>query len=180
MQGKRDIECLAEGDMDGFSRIFMHYYPKLKVFIGYLVKSEQVAEDLSQDIFEDLWKSRNNLSVTGSLNAYLYGRARNKACNSLTRHKFENKYRLSLEEMREYTIDAAIDAKDLELLVLMAVEKMPEKRRRVFELSRYEGMKNAEIAGKLGISLKTVENHINHAIKHIKEVICVLILLFFS
>jgi RNA polymerase sigma-70 factor (ECF subfamily) len=166
-----DLEKLASGDHDAFRRLFMKYYPKVKCFISYFVKSDAVAEDLSQDVFEYIWINRDILSNLKSLNAYLFRMAKNKSINFLNHKSIEENYSLSFNDLKEFLIEEEIYAKELELLILLTVEKMPEQRRRIFELSRSNNLQNAEIAEKLNISKKTVENHLNLAFKQIREVL---------
>jgi RNA polymerase sigma-70 factor (ECF subfamily) len=173
-----DAEKLAEGNQDAFRRLFMTYYPKVKRFIGYFVKSEAVAEDLSQDVFESVWTNREYLPNIKSLNAWLFGMAKNKSISYLNHKAVEEIYVSSYVDLQEYGMEEEIDAKELELLVLLTVEKMPEQRRRIFEMSRIRNLKSTEIAEKLNLSKKTVENHLNLALREIKQVIYLLLLFF--
>ncbi|GHT45213.1 DNA-directed RNA polymerase sigma-70 factor [Bacteroidia bacterium] len=166
-----DVEQLALGNHDAFRELFMKYYPKVKYFITRFVKSEAIAEELSQDIFEHIWINRKNLSEIQSLNAYMFRMAKNKALNYLSHKEIEETYASSCTNLPEYSLEEEIDASDLEQLILLAVEKMPKQRRRIFEMSRMENLKNAEIAEKLGIAKKTVEVHLNLALKEIRKVI---------
>jgi RNA polymerase sigma-70 factor (ECF subfamily) len=166
-----DLEKLALGDHDAFRRLFMKYYPKVKSFINYFVKSDAVAEDLSQDIFEYIWINRDILPNLKSLNAYLFRMAKNKSINYLNHKLIEEDYASSYVNLKEYLTDEEIYAKELELLIQLTVKNMPEQRRRIFEMSRNNHLPNAEIAEKLNISKKTVENHLNLALKQIRDVI---------
>jgi RNA polymerase sigma-70 factor (ECF subfamily) len=173
-----DSEKLAWGDQDTFRRLFMKYYPKVKCFIGYFVKSEAIAEDLSQDVFEYIWLNREHLSDIKSLNAYLFGIAKKKSINYLNHKTIEENYASSYIDLPEYTVEEEIYAKELELLIQLTVDKMPEQRRRIFEMSRSKNLKNAEIAETLNISKKTVENHLNLALKQIREVVALSLIFF--
>jgi RNA polymerase sigma-70 factor (ECF subfamily) len=131
---------------------------------------------LSQDIFEYIWINRENLSNLKSLEGYLFGIAKNKSCNYLTHNAVEKEYityciASGKEDFHGYMPEEEIYANELELLIKRAVEQMPEQRRRVFEMSRIENLKNTETAEKLNISKKTVENHLNRALNRIREVI---------
>jgi RNA polymerase sigma-70 factor (ECF subfamily) len=173
-----DLEKLALGDHDAFRRLFVNFYPKIKQFILCLVKSETVAEDLSQDIFEYLWMNRDLLPNLKSLNDYLFRMAKNKAINHLNREILKKNYVSSHVNMQEYWMEEEIYAGELNLLVELTVKKMPEQRRRIFQMSRVTGLKNNEIAKSLNISLKTVENHLNLALRKIRQVIHLSILFF--
>jgi RNA polymerase sigma-70 factor (ECF subfamily) len=156
----------------------MEYYPKVKSFITCFVKSETIAEDLSQDIFEQIWRQKDFLSNLKSLNAYIFRMAKNTAINCLNHQTIEENYVSSCVHLPEYSMEEELYAKELELLIQLTVEKMPEQRRRIFEMSRIKNLKNAEIAEKLNISKRTVETHLNLAIKQIKEVVSLSVLFF--
>lgn len=173
-----DLEKLAAGNIDVFHSFFLKYYPKVQKFILFFVKSEAVAEDLSQDIFLHIWNNRDSLLAIQSLDSYMYRMAKNKAINYLSHKKVEEDYALSQQFVQEYSIDEEIDAKELEFLIQLTIERMPEQRRCIFIMSRVEHMKNAEIADKLNLSIKTVEMHITLALKQIREIVS-LVLLFF-
>jgi RNA polymerase sigma-70 factor (ECF subfamily) len=173
-----DLEKLALGDQDTFRCLFLKYYPKVKSFITYFVKVEAIAEELSQDIFEYIWMNKEYLSDVKAINAYLFHIAKNKAINYLNHQRIEEDYISTHIDLQEYTIEDNFYAKELELLIRLTVEKMPEQRRRIFEMSRFKNLKNSEIAEKLNISKKTVENHINLALKQIREVTAVFVLFF--
>ena len=174
------LQKLAGGDHEAFRHLFMVYYPKLKAFIGHFVCSETVAEDLSQDIFEKIWINRKSASGLQSFNAYVYRMARNTAINYLEHKTVEEDYILSRPALPpEIPVEKEIDAKELELLIQLTVEKMPEQRRRIFTMSRVDGLKNMEIAEKLNLSKRTVEAHLNMALKQIREALAVLLALYF-
>jgi len=166
------LEELALGDLEAFRYFFMAYFPKMKAFINHFVYSEAIAEDLSQDIFEKIWLNREYASNLKSFNSYIYRMAKNMALNYIEHKNIEDNYITSHPTFQsEVTIEEEIDAKELELIVQLTVEKMPEQCRRVFKMSRIDGLKNIEIAEKLNLSKRTVEAHLNHALKQIKKAI---------
>jgi RNA polymerase sigma-70 factor (ECF subfamily) len=173
------LQKLAFGDHEAFRYFFMTYYPKLKVFMNQFVCSETIAEDLSQDIFEKIWLNREYASNLQSFNAYVYRIAKNTAINYLEHKAVEENYIFSLPSfLPEIFIEEEIDTKELELLIQLTVEKMPEQRRRIFTMSRIEGLKNMEIAEKLNLSTRTVEAHLYQALRQIREVIAALLVFF--
>ena len=164
-----------------FGRLYMDYFPKVRQFIRCLVKSEEAAEDLSQDIFEHIWMDREHIFDIEYLNAYLFRMARNYSINYLLHKATEDKYARSccaVDGQAERTVEEDFYARELDLLVRLTVEKMPEQRRRVFELSRMKNLKNAEIAEQLNISKRTVEVHLNLALKQIRKIISLSLLSF--
>lgn len=172
------MEKSALEDQEKFRLLFLKFYPKVKAFITYFVKSEITAEDLSQDIFEQLWEKRDFLPEIKFLNAYVFRMAKNAAINYLKSQKVKDDFVTSYVASSDYSIEEDVYAKELELLIRLTIEKMPEQRRKIFEMSRYKNLKNAEIAEKLGISKKTVENHLNIALKQIRRAILLLSFFF--
>lgn len=165
------IEKLASGDHDAFRYIFMKYYPKMKYFIAHIVNSEAIAEELSQDVFEKIWKNRSELPRLHSFNSYVYRMSKNIAFNYNEHKQVERNYLQNREVSREVHMEEEMDAKEIEQLVMFEVKRMPEQRRRIFTMSRYENLKNEEIAEMLQITKKTVENHLNLALKQIRKII---------
>ncbi len=173
---------LSAGSQEAFNEVFRAYYGKVVNFVNSLVKSHNVAEDLSQEVFVNLWNSRHALDEVRSLNAYIYTIARNITIDYL------RKKRPVCDQIEQNTdfldgemTDERYFAMEKELMIRLAVATFPERRRRIFSMSRFEGMSNADIAEALGITKKTVENQINLSIREIKKIIEVFsILIFFS
>jgi len=164
-----DLTRVAAGDQFAFEQLFRTHYAPLCAFARQYLKDAERAEDLVQDLFFRLWQDRAKLNVTGSAKAYLFASVRNRCLNALevmgrTRLLQDHEEPLMEEEgpsedERAYRL-ARVDA---------AVEALPEERRRIFRMSRYEGLKYQEIADRLGISVKTVENQLGRALKTLRE-----------
>lgn len=167
------IKALASGNQEVYKTLFMEYFPKVKYFVAHLVKSDALAEDLAQDIFIKIWIHRENLSDVQSFKAYVYRMAKNTVLNLFKHNMVESKYKEHVyqQEQHQFSIEEELYAKEIELLVELTVSNMPDKRRTVYEMSRVEGLKNEEIADQLNLSKKTVENHLNSALKEIRKTI---------
>jgi RNA polymerase sigma-70 factor (ECF subfamily) len=163
------MEKLAQGDHESFRRLFMQYFPKLKIFIAGFVKSEAIAEELSQDIFVKIWEKRKALTEVQSFNAYIYRMAKNAVLNYFQHEYVKERYIGQLSPDSAIPADELFHAKETELLIQLTVAKMPTQRKKIFELSRKSQLKNEEIARKLHLSKKTVENHLNLALREIRE-----------
>lgn len=172
------IEKLARGDHEAFRTIFMTYYPKMKYFITHLVNSEAVAEELSQDIFENIWINRTKLPELRSLSSYMYKMSKNRAFNYLKHKNIEKAYLQNHTTQEEVYVEEELDAKEIEMLILFEVERMPDQRKRIFLMSRFENLNNEEIAQQLNITKKTVENHLNLALKQIRKIIALSVVFF--
>lgn len=164
---------LAQGNHKSFQDLFMKYFPKIKLFISNLTKNEMVAEELSQDVFTQLWLNKENIPEIKSLNSYIYRMAKNAALQYLKREYLENKYIVNQtkKEIAPDNIEEIIFAKETKLLILLTVQNMPKQRRAIFEMSRIQHLKNDAIAKILNISPKTVENHLTLALNQIREVL---------
>ena len=173
------LQKLALGDHEAFRSLFMKYYPKMKYFIAHIVKSEEIAEELTQDIFEKIWRNRAELTNIQSFSSYLYRISKNIAINHLRRKYVERTYIENYNIDLDFSLEDQLDANELRLLILLEVDKMPEQRKKIFMMSRFQNIKNDEIAQNLNITKKTVENHLNMALKQIRKTISLIVLFVF-
>ena len=129
------------------SSVFISYYNKTKTFIDGYIKSEPDAEELTEDLFVNLWINRHSIDTSRSFNSYLHTIARNAAINFL-KHKYVCDAYLNNNQETGYSSTSEEDliAKELEMLIDELVGGMPEQRRMIYTLSRNEGLSNAEIA----------------------------------
>ena len=153
-----------------FDFFFNYYYPGLCVYAQKLISlSEQEARDIVQDIFVKFWNDREKLDITVSVRSYLFVSVKNK-CLDLLRKKnrtikvqeISNEYDIADESFETYILS------ELEALFNKSLNKLPERCREIFELSRFHGLKNREIAAKLNLSEKTVENQVTKALRILK------------
>jgi RNA polymerase sigma-70 factor (ECF subfamily) len=165
----QNIQELASGNHSAYKSLFMKYFPKVKYFISHLIKSDVVAEELAQDIFMKIWEHREQLVLIQSFNSYIYRIAKNLSLNYLEHKYIEETYFNNYQGETEFSIEEEFYAKELELLEQLTVSNMPPQRKAIYEMSRKKGFTNEEIATKLSISKKTVENHLNLALKEIRK-----------
>lgn len=176
---RNTIDALRDGSHKAFEKIFISYFDKIKLFIFGYIKSEIEAEELAEDIFVNLWINRHRLDSSKSFSSYMHTVARNTALNFL-RHKFicesyENNF---VESESNFSSEDELIAKETALLIEMAVEKMPEQRKTIYQLSRNEGLKNEEIAIRLNTTKRNVESQLSLALKDIRKVIATIFLFF--
>lgn len=129
------------------------------------------AEEAVQDTFFRLWESRNKHILKSSAQAYLFRAVRNH-CLNLNRHlNVEKSYQeyWQNQEQNASATDQQTLSTELKGRIQAAIQKLPPERKKIFLLSRYEGLKNREIAEQLGLSIKTVENQMSKALKFLKE-----------
>ena len=176
---KKVLERLKDGDSKAFESIFKCWYEPLVHFADEYLSDLESARNIVQNIFMKLWEKHALVDPDSNLRSYLYIATRN-ACLSHLRHlRVENAYfekslrnsedqQLNYDALEELNIDQ-IDFSKLEKLIQDTINSLPERCREVFLMSRYEEMKNKEIAEKLQISVKAVEANITRAITKLRE-----------
>lgn len=179
-EGKH-IEALSKGDSKAFELLFLYYQPKLIYFLNGFIKDEEVTRDMAQDIFFSVWTSREKLSQVNSFKAYLFRMGKNAICNyydhSLVNDKFEIG-QLSHPIVIE-SVEEVFFAKELQALIEITVSQMPPQRKLIYQMSRVDGLSNNEIAERLKINKRTVENHLTSALADIRKVVKMSYLLLF-
>ncbi len=161
---------LKSGNILVFNHIFEVYSSKLFLFAKAYLGSVEDSEELVQEVFTILWEKRDQLKSGYSFKSYIF----TIAFNIIKKH-FKQKAlfkKFAQEELlNEATSEQSqeIDYHSLKNYILELAGTLPEKRREVFMKSRFEGLSNGEIAEELGLTKKTVENHLNLALKEIKS-----------
>lgn len=179
-EGKH-IDALSKGDSKAFELLFLYYQPKLIFFLNGFIKDGEVARDMAQDIFLSVWTSREKLSQVNSFKAYLFRMGKNAICNfydhSLVNEKFEVEQLLHPIEVN--SVEEGLFVKELETLIEIKVSQMPPQRKLIYQMSRVDGLSNDEIAERLSINKRTVENHLTSALSDIRKVVKMSLILFF-
>lgn len=166
------VKKLKEHNVPAFDSLFNKYSNKLYRFSFSLLKNAEDAEEIVQETFYRVWKRRRQIDITKSFKAYLFTISHNLIIDRLREKLKEKEFRESLLKNFEETEVQKINEEDfaeLSELIRVAVEELPSKRKEIYKLSREEGLSNREIAQKLGITVKTVENQINLSLKHLKN-----------
>lgn len=166
------VESLKKGDLFAFDQLFTKYSQKLYYFAKSYLDSKEDAEGLVQDVFLKIWEKRRELKEHLSFNAYLYTVTFNAIRKYFRKKTREKKYLDNYLENFDGTHNETamdIEYNNLRELADKAIEKLPEKRKMVFLLSRHEGLNNEEIANRLQISKNTVENQMTQALKFLRE-----------
>lgn len=168
------IEGLKNGDKEIFEKVYREYYIPLCYYCLRYIEKFEDSEEIVQDLFLKLWEKHKELEINSSLKAYLYRAVQNYALNYLSKKKTKEKY-LLIQSGQYYNNsdkgNAKLEEDELRLILKQAILKMPEKRRQIFELSRFDGLKYSKIASNLSISVKTVESQITKSLKYLRIVL---------
>lgn len=168
-----------------FEKIFRTQFSAVKHFIFTLLKSEEDAEDIAQDVFVKLWTNYETWKDNDGKDGYIYAVARNLTLDFIRHKRLEDNYRD--EQIQENSIKELLGSMDIlnpiyyneiQLILKMALERFPERRRKIFEMSRFKKMSNLEIAETLHISVRTVEHHIYLSLQNLRKIIFILFFLY--
>lgn len=161
-----------------FKRFFITKFPIVKNFARMLLKSEEDAEDVAQDIFLKLWSNPELWFEKEDVDGYIYQMTKNAVLNRIRHLHVEQTYQQSaamdnfLKDIADGEENDALNSlyyKEVILLVQLTLEQLPPKRRDIFRLSRFQHLSNKEIAEKLNLSVRTVEHQIYLALSELKK-----------
>jgi RNA polymerase sigma-70 factor, ECF subfamily len=165
------INALKEGNVDAFDLCFRRFYTPLVAFARSKTSTYDIAEEIVQNVFAELWERRESLSPKTEIKQYLFSVVKND-CYDYARHlKVEQKYLDYLTTHQDDSFnffDTLVD-EDFQKLINKVYQLLPEQCRNIFYMSRLEEMSYKDISQKLGISVKTVENQIGKALKLVRQ-----------
>jgi RNA polymerase sigma-70 factor (ECF subfamily) len=165
------LKLLQEDNRGAFDLIYKRYWEPLFIYVAKVVKDNDEAKDIVQEVFVSLWFRRMHLNDINSLRAYLFTAARYKGLTYIKDNISKNKYLESLKLFFDLECDSIVkqvEANELSLFVDSEIAKLPQKMRDVFILSRKEHLSHKLISEKLMISDKTVKKQINNVLKHFR------------
>lgn len=167
-----------------FEQFFLTTFPKVKAFAWKVLGSKDDAEDVAQDVFVKLWDCPEIWENQETWNAYIYTMVRN-AIYDFLKHKsveqnFQEQVTSQERPLTEPDFQSQLYADEIALLVDLALDSMPEQRKKIFVMSRKQGLSNQEIADNLNISVRTVEHHIYLALQNLKKIIFIAFFSYFG
>ena len=169
---KQLVTRLREGDKTAFTLIYYEYINKLYFYCFRFVESNEMAEELVQEIFIKLWDLRNSLNPNLSFDAFLYRITKNHTINHIKKKAFENRVKKEIAHRSSYKeneTENRILMNETSKLLNSVIERLPEKRQLIYKMRKLEGFDNSEIASKLGISKNTVQAQLVKGSKFVKK-----------
>ncbi len=161
---------LQEGDINAFKSLFETYYSHLIAYGMSMTQNMEVSRGLVQDVFLKLWENRSKTIIRGSIKAYLFTAINNQALNWLRHEKVKRAYENTmLKDVLTGVELPSIMNPFLAEAIKKAIDDLPEKALQVFTLTQLEGLSQKETARTLGISVKTVENHLARSRKILQK-----------
>lgn len=191
LRDKKLVADIVAGKRYAFVDLFHYYWEPLFLYIVKVLKNEDDAEDILQDVFMKVWEQRTRLGHIQSIKAYLFTMARHGAlrfvASSQQRYQFLDQLEDFFGEMKQETGEGQLVLRELHAVIDSQVQQLPKRMREVFLLSRRDNLSHREIAEQLAISEKTVKKQMNYALKSIraklrlyKLITIILFFLFFS
>lgn len=178
------IKKLHQGDKKAFTLLFREYYADLVFFAGTYLPQKEVCEDIVQSVFVNLWSKRKELQIRTSLKSFLLKSVANGCLDELRHRKIVLNYEAA---SRVKETNANLDTEnyvlhsELSQLLNNAMEKLPKQYRKTFEMSRLHGMKYKEIAARLNVSERTVQDRIAKTMdllrRHLKDFLSFIVIL---
>jgi RNA polymerase sigma-70 factor (ECF subfamily) len=167
------LSKIRNNDLKAFEKLFRSYYDPLCRYANSYLNNMPVAEEIVQDLFFLLWKEREDLQIRLSLKSYLYQATRNRAFHYLKHAQIEENYREKamggfIEHGNPTPVDE-LEYKELEAQFSLSLKRMPERQRKIFCMSRFDGKKYSEIAQELSVSVKTVEAEMTKALALLRK-----------
>lgn len=166
------LKEIAKGDLTAYRVLFDYYFSDLCNFLNLYIHNRTFAEEIALEIFAYIWEKRETLEIKSSLKGFLFTSAKNRAISFFRREKQHLFSQLGIDdEFRELDLSSQdyLENKELKQLIDQAVDALPEKSRQIYKMAWEENQSHKEIAEQLGITPKTVENHVGIALRKLRS-----------
>ena len=166
------LRKIRKGDIQAYEQLFYRFFDGMFRYASSIVKTGEVAEEIVQDVFYNLWKNRESLRIHSSWKSYLYRAVYNNSLMYLRKHRMESISQETGGSGLESGLpgpDQQLQLEEMTQVVSATLDNLPERTRQIFNMNRNEGMKYTEIAKELSISVKTVEAHMGKGLKALRS-----------
>ncbi len=166
------IRRIRKGDIEQFEFLFKSSYASLVNYTKAILKDTDTAEEIVQDLFYILWRDRKKLNITTSIKGYLFKAVYNKSMHYIEHRKVVQAHAKKTKTGTGIDTDDPAEIlkyKELHEKIAVLIAKLPDRCAQIFCMNRFEGLKYAEIANELSISIKTVEANMGKALKKFRN-----------
>lgn len=171
------IKAIRDGDKDAFAEYYTRFVDVVVLFLNKILGNIEEAKEITQDVFIKLWETRASIDPDKRPEGFIYTIAKNMAFNVIRRRhvhsQYHNEQKASSDPL-SLSADETVISRETELLIKLIIDKMPAQRRKVFEMSRNNGLTYEQIAEQLELSIDTVKTHMKLALKDIREAVSVI------
>ncbi len=172
MPDDRDLlQRLVSGDEAAYDAVFRTWYAPLVRFVEVMLRQHDEAEEVAQEVMLELWQHRAQIDPERPVQAWLFRAARNRALNVIRHGKVREASAPTIAVLASAPApsDERVSATEMQAAMHEALAELPPRCREVFLLSRVQGLRNAEIAQQLGVSVKAVEGQMARALRTFRE-----------
>lgn len=172
LEDEKLYKFLKKGDYDAFKVLFKKYYQNLCYFSLSIVKEKQFAEEVVSDVFINVWEKKDKLEIKIKVKPYLYAAVRNRSLNFLKSNQLHSERLDSVDQIALAMLNKTDDNlhyEELKQLVDNLIDTLPEKRKLIFRMNRFDELSTDEIAEVLSISVSTVRNQLLKAVKQMNS-----------
>jgi len=168
------LQGISDGDEKAFAILFNHYYPLIRPFVWKFTQSARDTEEILQETFIKIWLHRYKMTEIGHLRAWIFKIA-SRECLYILRKNLHYRQKMAALQQEsgivnlEETPAELVQVAEISRIVQKAVAQMPVQRKRIYQMSRDEGMKPGEIAEALSLSVSTVKNVLSTSLKYIRD-----------
>ena len=162
---------LKNGEELAFRQLFDIYYRRLVAFANNMLADSDLSRGVVQDVFVMLYEKRNELNIHTSLKSHLFQSVRNRCLNIIKHDKIKRIHHQKIYESGSEIEQPfeSLEYDELENLLTKIIEELPGECKKIFKMSRYDGLSNQQIAEQLALSKRTVETQISKALKRLRE-----------
>ncbi len=164
-----NFQKIKEGDQSAFNKLFDHHYSSLCFFANTYLNDIDQSRSLVQQVFVELWTKREKITINTSIKSYLFQSVKNRSIDFHRKEKNNIQISESIENSIHSPFQDLIEEAELNTRINNSINQLPDKCRKIFILCRFEGLKYAQIAEKLDISVKTVEMQMGIALKKLRK-----------
>lgn len=176
LSGNAILQEIREDNQEAFNKLFRYYYPRLLAYVS-SVMDDEIAEDITQDVFLYVWENRKKLYIGGGFQSYLFQSAYTRCLDFIRKKNNMAKYTVHMELAEQHRFLQENGCTEIERLYTQdfhqtlndLLNELPEQRREIFKLSYLKGMKTKDISEKLGVPQRTVESHIYLTLKFLRN-----------
>lgn len=169
---KELLRKLRDGDENAFNQLYHSYARKLAGKLIYLLKSDELAQDVLQDVFLKIWSSREMIDAELSFSGLLHKMATNLSRNIVRKNLYDQSLRSSIDPDPSYNpMDDADNTSQAKALLDMALSKLTERQREIYILHKLDGRSYQEISEQLNISVSAINHHLQKANKQLKHIL---------
>lgn len=165
-------QSIQQKDGQVFDNFYTAHYKTFFLAAYNYLGDTGLAQEIVNDVFVKLWTNADEIRIDSSLHAYIYRAVINRSLDVMDKNKRRQRRQREFSRLPEETFELReMEENELTIRLYKAIDQLPEQCQKVFRMSRFEELKQQEIAERLDISIKTVKNHITHALKQLGKVL---------